>query len=218
MTEQEFDHCCRRLRGMQDYEGWSDLLRENHLLAWGKLDVRYVASAIKRAIKTLDRRPSPARVRRLAAEAAAGLPDEGALFGEFWHKAVCVGYEDACWTHPLLAGIAARLGGWRVVRAMHPHLDFEGRERLRRRFMEALESLAEWWYDEVANELERPEEEWDALYRIGMPAEPFQPQVQLPSEYQDSRALPGPREPLSLRIPDSVRQMIKSVAKERSLT
>lgn len=151
-------------------------------------------AAVTQAIKTEEWRPSAARLREIALTVASPLPPVGALWTEFWHKAIHAGYRTARWTHPVLETIAANLGGWRHIYGNYwPDSDPHRVEALRRRFDAAYLECAAQWREAVAAQLTLPPASRNP--RFFPAAKTFTPPPSLPPGNQEGTASLADREP-----------------------
>lgn len=192
---QDWEKTCLLLLGEMHAgaeQKWSKGKAELYLVVLRSLGKEWSVKAVQRAILTEEWRPSPARLREIAATLASPMPPCEPLWGELWHKCVHQGYDAPRWTHPILEDIAAGLGGWRFLRGqVWPDTEPRQIEALHRRFEQAYQSCAAAWQEAVAEQLPLPAPAREPRYRIGEKASAiFTPPKSLPPGEDRLPALP----------------------------
>jgi hypothetical protein len=153
----------------QSWDANASGLRQVYALVLKPLDDKIGTRAVEYAVLHEEWRPSPARIRQLAAQLASPLPNEGDCFAQFW-EAVRYSHDDPQWFHPIIADVVRRLGGWESFRTLHPHYsDVDLRSIWFARFMDAWPVCSAEWTENVGQQLSLPADARDPKYLIGEP-------------------------------------------------
>jgi len=105
----------RQLAAAHRPYGWSDESVDGYLMALGDVDVELVRRAVVAAVRTRDKMPAPAELRRdaLALLVGKGPPDVDQAWSEVLTRFGTHGrYRTPDWSHPLIAEAVESLGGW----------------------------------------------------------------------------------------------------------
>jgi hypothetical protein len=169
MTDEGLTRCLDTLAAMpagraQDAK-W-DALRKLYATVLACLSDEDGLAAVEHAALTEEWQPSPARLRRIAAEVASPIPDAEHAYAEIIHRAQVEGLYgrpvhgrphckvegSPLFSHPLVDQIVLCCGGWGMVCSGEAGLQ----EGLKKQVRSAHASVAEAWHEQVWAQLLKP--------------------------------------------------------------
>jgi hypothetical protein len=116
MTAATYVELVRQLAAAHRPYGWTDESVDGYVMALADLDVDLVRRAVVDAIRTHDKMPTPAELRRIALSLVVdgdGPPDVDAAWSEVLRRLGTHGrLRTPQWSHPLIGEAIEALGGW----------------------------------------------------------------------------------------------------------
>jgi hypothetical protein len=214
MDSRVFAQCVSMLKAMNSQQLWDDGHRQLYGLVLVPLDDEVGRAAVVHAATHLCWRPSPADLRRIAADIASPLPDDATCYAEIMHMAERHGVYampdpgrpsvllegPPAFSHPIVGRIVALCGGWRMICSGEAGMQ----EGMRKQVRGAHESVCDRWREEVARQLELAADRRDpALFRR---YEPFC----LPAPDVRTKTVEAHR-PVGGVLPERVRRLVGQV-------
>lgn len=189
-----------------------EVMRSQNAQQWGPTMVRFYQiplqlmgpvwskAACEYAVQECPWRPQPADLLAMAAKMASPLPPVGELWQEFRHKLLHAEHKRPSWTHPVVADIAATLGGWsELYGAFWPDTHGKTWSDLERNFAASYEALSDEWRRAVVRQLRVPPSQRDPRLAPliaespGVPAVGYRP-------YRAPASLPAGEDAQQLRL------------------
>lgn len=218
--------CMALLMGMNSGQEWQPAHTQVYDLVLRAIGPEYGPQAVEWAVLNEQWRPSPARLRQIAARLASPYPDAESAYAEILHKAQTVGlYGQAvpgrpnihlagspAFSHPVVARVIAFCGGWESVCTGEANMA----EGLKKQVRGAHESIAGQWEQAVSQQLALPEDRRDRRYF------PRWTPYLLPAEWHEESALMALPEPEVDRdkrapVPDELRPLIAGILNGKEL-
>ncbi len=164
VTNEEMTQLFVLLRTMPSVTPWTDGHRQLYAIVLRDWSVQLGRQVVEAATLSEEWRPSPARLRKIAARLASPYPDAEEVYAEILHKAQTIGvygrpehYGSASWmspgtpamSHPIVAQVVGLIGGWLTI----CHGEAQMQEGLKKQVRSAHESAAGRWEARVLEQL-----------------------------------------------------------------
>lgn len=211
-------HCLTLLAAMNAGSGneWTAGHTQLYEIVLTAIGEGHARRAVQWAVLNEEWRPSPAKLRQIAARLAAPYPDAELCYAEIWTKAARIGlygkqHPDRPnirlagppdFTHPVIRQIIGCLGGWEAICTGEAQMQ----EGLKKQVRAAHASVSERWEREVSRQLTLPPAERDMRYFA-----PYEPYA-VPDGWSDEPAeIPAPPD-TSIRMIDAPAELREAAA------